>query len=99
MTDRQTQAVAEAIYKARMGSELTFAPNNYIVKAYIQVAEAAITASDAKYIKGLVEALTALVSAKEMKEIGAQEYPATKARAWELARNALAALPEDIRNG
>lgn len=37
----------------------------------------------------MLEALETLLSAKEMKEIGAQEYPATKEKAWNMARAAI----------
>lgn len=49
--------------------------------------------------QGLVEALKALVNAKEMKENGYSGYPAAKLRAWEMAKQALAAAESQAQGG
>lgn len=85
MTDRQTQAVAEAIYLERYGCSLPKSHQSPVIYGRnIELAQAAIAASDAKYLKGLVEAL------KYYEHLEPEGFK---------AKHALDALPEDIRNG
>lgn len=105
MTDRQTQAVAEAIRKDMQIDGEWYHDNDIDC---LSTAQAAIAASDAKYVKGLVDMLKALLECQITDENGIY-------RGWRIAANPeqgagltqraqkireeLAALPEDIRNG
>jgi hypothetical protein len=85
MTPREIKAVSEAIYND-LRNQVCLSmvlPSNCN-----SAAQAAIAASDSKYIKGLVEAL---------KEITNEEYKIEPAKpAWGIATLALYKLPEDL---
>lgn len=109
MTNRQTQAVAEAIIyyimvsgvnekieHMRIGQETKDEIYSSILRCakrdaydFLDGAEAAITASDAKHVPTLVSAL---------KSIASSTCCETCQEAALVAKHALEALPEDLRN-
>lgn len=90
--DRQTQAVAEAIFRVESGDKATwFGQPEYAKELYFEQAEAAITASDAKYVPMLVEAL------KEIMEFGKKDVSMRGEHYTWIVDKALSQLPEDLR--
>ena len=88
MTDRQTQAVIDAIKNSDAITDE-------------EIAVVAIPASDAKYIKGLVDALKA--GCDEAVRECILQFDCASLPYWEgrasAFEEALASLPEDLRNG
>lgn len=97
MNKRELRAVAEAIHDAEHSVFLS-QRDGHIQEAYKEVAQAAISASDSKYIKGLVEAL------KERREsdfhrLEKKYGECTKETLlkYSSAARAIQNLPEDLR--